>query len=621
MSHDLVYVVPEQSKERDELKEFILKHPYLRFVSLVGVDFLGNDTDERIPIEYFLKNLEDIFAGGVQTDGSSVNLPGIAELNDAKVDFIIDPDRKWFIDYNPDLLDRNGIPVGTIRIPIFFRHHESFVCSRSVLRDTLEHLKNELRTLLAADTNFLAAHGISAADIADIYFTLGTELEFWVSSPAPQVSSRELKVTQSLKESYWKRTRGEIRTCLEESLLLLQRYGLEPEMGHKEVGGVKGKITEQGRLHDVMEQLEIDWRFSDPLQAADNDILARFAVKDTFMRHGLSVTFVAKPVEGIAGNGKHMHIGIGLKLSDGSRLNLFDPNDPKSHLSNYGYGAVMGLLRNWEAVNPFVSHSNSALKRLQPGFEAPVSIVCSLGRSPESPSRNRTVLTGLVRGDSPLSIRFEVRAPNPHTNTYLAAAAMYLAMLDGMRYAAGRTPADLHRELAKKRGEKADYLAADREYLSEEDIFEHYSEEERTERYGKSPATVWEILTHIEKSPALYKGTPMTAPVVRSFHISALNKWAIDICGKEIDGIRRELADMRRHSDRENKLDEKRWEEFEALRTDIIKDDERRPCAATRLVALFEKKEYPKASEALIALRRKVAEARGAYHLYLANII
>ncbi|HNT28480.1 MAG TPA: glutamine synthetase [bacterium] len=621
MSHELVYVVPEQSKERDALKEFILKHPYLRFVSLVGVDFLGNDTDERIPIEYFLKNLEDIFAGGVQTDGSSVNLPGIAELNDAKVDFIIDPDRAWFVDYNPDLLDRNGVPVGTIRIPIFFRHHERFVCSRSVLHDTLEHLKRELRSLLAADRGFLAAHGIAAAGIADIYFTLGTELEFWVSSPAPQVSSRELKVTQSLKESYWKRTRGEIRTCLEESLLLLQRYGLEPEMGHKEVGGVKGKITEQGRLHDVMEQLEIDWRFSDPLQAADNDILARFAVKDTFMRHGLSVTFVAKPVEGIAGNGKHMHIGIGLRLADGRRVNLFDPNDPKSHLSNYGYGAVMGILRNWEAVNPFVSHSNSALRRLQPGFEAPVSIVASLGRSPESPSRNRTVLAGLVRGDSPLSIRFEVRAPNPHTNTYLAAAAMYLAMLDGMRYAAGRTPADLHRELAKKRGEQANYLAADREYLSEEDIFEHYSEEGRTERYGKSPATVWEVMTHIENPPTLYEGTPMTASVVRSFHISALNKWVIDICGKELDGIRRELAELRRYPDRENKLDEKRWGEFEALRNDIIKDDERRPCAASRLSALFEKKEYAKASEALVSFRRKVSEARDAYRLYLGNAI
>lgn len=621
MSHDLVYVVPEPSKQRDELKEFILKHPYLRFVSLCGVDLLGNDTDERIPIEYFLGNLEDIFSGGVQTDGSSVNLPGIADLNDAKIDFVIDFDRKWFVDYNPDLVDASGRPTGTIRIPVCFRHHDNFYCSRSVLRDTLEHLKGELKALVAADAGFLSAHDLAGSDIADVYFTLGTELEFWVSSPSPQVSQHELRVTQSLKESYWKRTRGEIRTCLEESLLLLQSYGLEPEMGHKEVGGVKGKITEAGRLHDVMEQLEIDWRFADPVQAADNDILARFAIKDTFMRRGLSVTFIAKPVEGIAGNGKHMHIGIGLQLADGRRVNLFDPGDPSTHLSSLGYGALMGLLCNWEVVNPFVSHSTSALRRLQPGFEAPVSIVASLGRDPKSPSRNRTVLVGLVRGTNPLSVRFEVRAPNPHTNTYLAAAAMYLAMLDGMRYAAGKSPVFLHAELAGKPGSPAGYLASERQYLSEEDIFEHFDTEERSRRFGQSPATVWEIMTRIESMPRLYEATPLGEPIVRSFRISALAKWVIDTCDKELGGIRRDLAAMRRLPECENPLDARRWSEFEALRDELIRDDEERVSLATQLLAWFEKHDHAQASESLVILRRRFAEATARYHLYAGNLL
>ncbi|MBU1244169.1 glutamine synthetase [Myxococcota bacterium] len=621
MMRELVTVVPEQSKRRDELKEFILKHPYLRFVSLVGIDLLGNDTDERIPIEHFLKNLEDIFAGGVQTDGSSVNLPGIAELNDAKVDFIIDFERRWVVDYNHELVDDNGLPTGTIRIPVFFRHHDRFYCSRSVLHDTLEHVRRELRPLLAADTQFLAAHGIGDSDIADVYFTLGTELEFWVSSPAKNVSQHELRVTQALKESYWKRTRGDIRTCLEDALIQLQRYGLEPEMGHKEVGGVHGKISEQGRLHDVMEQLEVDWRFSDPVQAADNDILARFIIKDVFMRHGLSVTFVAKPVEGIAGSGKHMHVGMGLLLRDGRRVNLFDPNDPDLHLSNFGFGAIMGLLRHWEVINPFVSHSNSALRRLQPGFEAPVSIVTSLGTDPRSPSRNRTVLAGLVRGDGPLSIRFEVRAPNPHTNSYLACAAFYLAMLDGIRHAAGRTPAALLAELSKNPGEPAAFLATDRAYLSEEDIFEHYTEAERTARFGKSPDTVWEIMTHLEEMPDLYRGTPMSEAVVRSFHISALNKWRIDSCAKEFGTIRRELGELRRLQAGENALDEKRWSEFERLRAELLRDDEDFDCEMTRLVSLFDSRRYAEASDGLVAFRRRVAAAREAYRVYAGNLL
>ncbi len=621
MPHDLVFVVPELSKRRDDLKEFILKHPYLRFVSLCGIDLLGNDTDERIPIEHFLKNLEDIFSGGVQTDGSSVNLPGIAELNDAKIDFVIDFERRWVIDYNPDLPDPSGRPTGTIRIPVYFRHHDRFYCSRSVLRDTLEHVGGHLLDLVRRDTGFLNAHQLRTDHIREVYFTLGTELEFWVSSPSQQVSRQELRTTQSLKESYWKRTRGDIRTCLEESLILLQQYGFEPEMGHKEVGGVKGKITEQGRLHDVMEQLEIDWRYSDPLQAADNDILARFIIKDTFMRRGLSATFIAKPVDGIAGNGKHMHLGIGLLLDDGRRVNLFDPNRTDTHLSSFGYGALMGLLHHWEVINPFVSHSTSALRRLQPGFEAPVSVVASLGRSPESPSRNRTVLTGLVRGENPLSIRFEVRAPNPHTNTYLATSAMLLAMLDGMRHATGKTPVELHAELARKKGEPASYLRSDREYLSEEDIFEHYTEQQRTSLYGKSPCTVYEVLSHIEAMPELYRGTPLSEPVVRSFHISALRKWVIDTCDKELGGIRRDLVEMRRYPESENSLDQKRWAEFDSLRRSLLKDEEEIPSLATRLFRLFQTSNHAEASTLLMELRRQVARARELYESYAGNMI
>lgn len=621
MATSLLYVIPDEAKQRQNLASFVREHSYLRFVSLVGVDFLGNDTDERIPVEYFLKNVDEIFEGGVQTDGSSVNLPGIADINDAKVDFVIDPDRKWFVDYNKALTDENGNPIGTIRIPVFFRHHDTFVCSRSILRDTIEMVRREIKHLVASDNLFCAAHNINPADIADVYFTLGTELEFWVSSPSPQVSHHELKVTQALKESYWKRTRGEIRTCLEESLLLLQQYGLEPEMGHKEVGGVRGRITEEGRLHDVMEQLEIDWRFSDPLQAADNDILARFIIKDIFMRHGLSATFVAKPVEGIAGNGKHMHIGMGIILKDGRRINLFSPFDQSHYLSDLGYGAIMGLLRHWEVVNPFVSHSNSALKRLQPGFEAPVSIVASLGRNPQSPSRNRTVLVCLVRGTNQLSTRFEVRAPNPHTNTYLAAAAMYLAMRDGMRYAAGKEPPTLHRELAKKRGDRTPYLEEEREYLSEEDIFAHVSPEERERRFGKTPATVWEVISPLREIPPLYDRTPFTPPIVRSFYLSALAKWVIDIRDKEIPETVRELAEMHRFHDQENALDAKRWNEFEAIRAELIKDDERRESLATRLTALFNEHNYAKASDLLILFRKRLSQARDAYQRYVGNII
>lgn len=59
----------------------------------------------------------------------------------------------------------------------------------------------------------------------------------------------------------------------------------------------------------------------------------------------------------------------------------------------------MGILKNYEVINPFVSPSLDALNRLKPGYEAPVCIVTSLGHSAHEPSRNRTILIGLVRDE------------------------------------------------------------------------------------------------------------------------------------------------------------------------------------------------------------------------------
>ena len=68
----------------------------------------------------------------------------------------------------------------------------------------------------------------------------------------------------------------------------------------------------------------------------------------------------------------------------------------------------MGILKNYEAIGAFITASNDAFNRLQPGFER------RSASSPRSammflfPSRNRTVLVGLVREqNNPAATRFE----------------------------------------------------------------------------------------------------------------------------------------------------------------------------------------------------------------------
>lgn len=622
MLNSLTYSVPEIYKNKENLRTFLIKHPEIKFISIVGVDFLGNDTDERIPIEYFLTNMDNIFRGGVQTDGSSVHLPNISALNDAKVDFIIDFDTNWYIDYNFDYIFSNNLPVGTIRIPAFLKHNGRFYCSRSVLANTVKFVEREILKIIKNDNDFLNQIKIDKDDISDITFTLGTELEFWVRTPASKVTVDELAVSQMLKESYWKRTRGEVRSGLEESLILLQKYGFSPEMGHKEVGGIKGKITRSGTIADTMEQLEIDWHYNTPRQAADNELYARILIKEVFRKRGLEVTFNAKPLCGIAGSGEHMHIGATLKLKNGAMVNLFDSYDILNYMSKYGYGALMGILKNWDYINPFISHSNSALKRLKPGYEAPVSIVASLGHSPEEPSRNRTVLVGLVKGNSPKATRFEIRAANPHTNTYMATSAILIGMLDGIKYAQNKDRNALHKEITKKYGKESDYLEKNREYVTNKNIFKDYSKHEREKLFGKSPVTVWDVIKTIRKSDIpIYKDSPLSNKIIDSFYTSALNKWLIEIREKEMPMIRKEIGTFIRYENSENSFDEANWHKVDALIKEISKSSENRESMISSLEKLLNTQKFDSISKIYSHIEDKMNELRKAYKNYLKNVI
>ena len=103
----------------------------------------------------------------------------------------------------------------------------------------------------------------SIDDIEEINLTSATELEFWVKTPDDKADRDQLSTSQELKEQYWKRTYGEVRTALEETLMILDKYGFGVEMGHKEVGGVKAQMGNSGHYDHVMEQLEIDWAYTE----------------------------------------------------------------------------------------------------------------------------------------------------------------------------------------------------------------------------------------------------------------------------------------------------------------------------------------------------------------------
>ena len=631
----MLFTIPKGEHSKENIIKVLNAHPEVQFVSLVGIDIGGHDTDEKIPVELFIKNMDKLLKHGVQTDGSSVALPHIAVLNNAKVDIIPDLNCNWYVDYNFRNIDRKlELPIGTLRIPSYLLHNENFECgSRVMLRDALTHFKSELeKALIEHPYVFEHIDGAdSMDDIEEFIITSATELEFWVKTPDDKGDREQLFTAQVLKEQYWKRTYGEVRTALEDTLMILDKYGFGVEMGHKEVGGVKAQMGHSGHYDHVMEQLEIDWAYTDAMQAADNENHVKYIVRDIFTLHGLDVTFMAKPFDGVAGSGEHTHLGLAAKLKNGKMTSVFAPKDMRTDFLNpIGYGALMGLLKNYEVVNPFVSSSIDSLNRLKPGYEAPVCIVTSLGRSPMEPSRNRTVLVGLIRDmNNPLATRFELRAPNPKSNTYLVLAASHMAMIDGIKHALEheKTPAELERSISKAYGDKDFYLDTDREYRSEKEVFEDYTEEERVKLFGHAPATVWENMQAFDRYPeklGIFKeGDVMKQQVLDSYREQVISQWKTELHDRVIpQNMALIRGCVKLHSEDDfSDFDVKNWIEIDKLRHELGKDTITEKSILTRAKDALDNGNYSEASEMQKLIQKKVANLISLYTRYKKNIL
>lgn len=627
-----VLVIDKRNVSNEKLKEILLENPNIKFLSLMGVDLGGNATDEKVPISLLLEDVEHFLKSAIQTDGSSVELHNIATLNNAKVDLMPDQNCKWYVDYNSDNIDEEtGKPVGTLIIPALLIHDNKKVGSRGILRKAQSHFEKSLIEIFREYPNILKDIGIdSVDDIEKIVLTAATELEFWVNTPEDKADLEELAISQSLKEQYWKRTHGIIRTCLEQTLDKLEKMNMHPEMAHKEVGGIASSINRSGKTKHAMEQLEISWKFDNPLQAADNELIVRQVVEDVFTMNGLEVTFKAKPIQGVAGNGGHTHIGVSLILKDGKSKNLFAPKDmANDYLSIAGYGALMGLLYNYEVINPIVANNIDSFERLVPGFEAPVCIVTSLGHSCETPSRNRSVLVGLIRdAKNPKSLRFELRSPSPLSNTYLVISACYQAMLHGIRFAAksGLDTKALEKELSKDIGEEGVYLEKNRKYRDENNVFEHYTEEERNERFGIPPKTVYENMLNLskyeEKIECLKDGNVFTDSIINSFKYGSLDKWKKELRHRIIHEDMDTLRGYVRLHNKENMdaLDEVNWNKISDIKFKIMKDTLTTKSLFTRINDAIDNKDYEVVSKLQLELSHYMIEIRNLYRDYKKNI-
>ena len=189
-----------------------------------------------------------------------------------------------------------------------------------------------------------------------------------------------------------------------EMVMTLEEMGFVVEASHHEV---------------APSQHEIDFKYSEGVETADNIMTFKMAVCTIARRHGMHATFMPKPKSGVNGSGMH----INMSLSKDGKNAFYDPED-KLGLSEVAYQFIAGVIHHVEGMAAITNPLVNSYKRLVPGYEAPVYIAWSgTNRSP------------LIRIPSPRKegTRIELRSPDSAANPYLALAVCLAAGLEGIR--------------------------------------------------------------------------------------------------------------------------------------------------------------------------------------------
>jgi glutamine synthetase len=349
-----------------------VKEDSVKFVSLQFSDVTGAVKSVDMPVNGLQAALDD----GVWFDGSSVE--GFARIQESDMRLILNPDSYAVLPWTTADLRR-----ARVFCDIFTPAGEPFEGDpRGTLKRVLSRLEKR---------------GWS--------YNVGPEPEFFLFKgsdsngvhPIPHDNGSYFDLSSDDEAAH-------VRTDLMDAL---NSMGLEVEVGHHEVA--RG-------------QHEIDFRFANALRTADNILTLKYAVKSIAHQHGLTASFMPKPVFGINGSGMHCH----QSLFDAKGNNLFFDAADDVHLSKVAYSFIAGQLAHARAMAAVVAPTVNSYKRLVPGYEAPVYVGWA--------QQNRSALIRIPRytAGQDKAVRAELRCPDPSSNPYLAFTVMLAAALDGI---------------------------------------------------------------------------------------------------------------------------------------------------------------------------------------------
>ena len=243
-------------------------------------------------------------------------------------------------------------------------------------------------TPFECDTRSLLKRAVEDARRAGYTFAFGAEQEFYLFELDEKNKPTKIPYDEAGYMDIAPEDRGE--NIRREICLTLEQMGIRPESSHHEEGPG---------------QNEIDFRYSDPLTAADNTMTFQTIVKTVARRNGVHVDFGPKPLEDKPGNGFHINMSV-------------KPCDDPDNL----YYMIAGVLDKVVDMTAFLNPTEASYQRFG-NHKAPGYVSWS--------SENRSQLVRIPAAVGEYR-RAEIRSPDPLANPYLAFALMIYAALSGL---------------------------------------------------------------------------------------------------------------------------------------------------------------------------------------------
>ncbi len=238
---------------------------------------------------------------------------------------------------------------------------------------------------------------VAAAAERGLTFAFGAEMEFYLFQLDERGEPTRIPYDRAGYMDIAPDDKGE--NIRREICLMLERMGIHPESSHHESGPG---------------QNEIDFRYSDPLTAADNAVTFHAVVRTVAAQNGLCADFSPKPLEDRDGNG--MHINISARAQGAG--------DPLP-------GVIAGILDKAEDMTLFLNPCEASYRRL--GHDkAPRYVTWS------AENRSQLIRIPAAVGENR---RAELRSADPTANPYLAYALLIYAGLYGLERELALPPA------------------------------------------------------------------------------------------------------------------------------------------------------------------------------------